>query len=325
MSQANSIQSTVKASMKRSKPSGVLGDSEPEKKRPAATASTPAHLEEEKMSSHTSMGSMEGCSNTLDSSTFWEPLYISPSDWVKIDRAEDQAKKQHSDSSLPIPTYKLSREETRLIDERTFLLTKSGSKFVSIGIDPTSFNEPMLRILHRVCTGGVSFNIRELEELLASQQQILDGIVDTAKMDDEDKYEILAKLISYDVLLLPNRTVKFRHTSKPQSSYDHVCMVDDTLKLFMCMGTQFLGKMLELRERRNKYPRLDLFTSDLACRVIQDSLDSLNDICARAVIKENYNDLFTTHELYSKFYYHIQKDVQRKVQHMRDYNNYNFY
>lgn len=221
--------------------------------------------------------------------------------------------------------HRIEQEGTRLLDERTFPLTRSGHKYVCICVDPTFFNERMLKINHRLYSSSVSFNTSEFEEFLTVLPRLLQSIKDVPEEDSEDKYEKIADLSSYDVIQLPHRVVKFRHTSLSSIFADSLCFAEDTIRVFEYMGLQFLTKLMELREIKFRYPQMEHFTNDIATKMGPvNNFQELSDTVVFEVIREYYNDNYFLYELYSKFYYTVHKEVQRKTKHMFDYNNYNF-
>lgn len=251
-----------------------------------------------------------------------------PSAWRRLDKPRRRAylEGDETDSKCKI-------EVGRLLDERTFWLTKSGSKFVSTGLDPLKNNEPTLQVRNRVHSKYISFRLPELEELLSSIPKILQSIEDIPYKADEnsdpfvsadDKYKIIAELRNYNVLLLPYRVVKFRHNVLSVSVFDNVCMCIDTLKVFARMGEHFICQLYELRRRSTQVPRMEYFASELATKVVRDNGGTVNDECAFYVIKESCNDNCIAHDLYIKYYHHLLKEVDRIVAHMQTYNNYDF-
>lgn len=211
----------------------------------------------------------------------------------------------------------------RLLGERTFLLTKSGSKFVSTGVDPLAYNEPILQVRNRLLSSYISFTLWEFEELLTSLPSIMESIEDVPYEDDEGEYKTIAELKNYNVLLLPFKVAKFRHNLLPFSSFNNACMSIETLKVLDRMGDHFLVQLYELKRCNTLFPRMDYFAAELATKVVRDNGGSVNEECSFYVIKNICNDNYNAHDLYTKFYHHIIREVGRIVHHMNTYNNYN--
>lgn len=251
----------------------------------------------------------------------------STSDWPEIPETEwseiPKLRRKQPTRDARMDT-RCKAEVGRLLGERTFLLTKSGSKFVSTGVDPLAFNEPMLHVRNRVVTGYISFSQEEFEQFLTCLPDILQSMEDVPHQEDETNYKTIAELKSYTVLLLPHKTAKFRHNSLESSSFDNVCMSAETLKVFVRMGDHFLNQLDELKRRRTLFPRIEYFASELATNVVRDNGGIVNDECAFYVIKEICNNSYNVYDLYAKYYYHILREVDRIVKHMHVYNNYNF-
>lgn len=249
------------------------------------------------------------------------------SDWPEMDNITDSEWREldppRGEQYRPSPAldHKCSLEKGRLLCERTFPLTKSGSKYVATGVDPTAYNEPLICIRQRVFSGYISFDTAEFEEFLSLLPQVLDAIIDVPAEDNEDMYKVIAELKSYHVLLLPHYVVKFQHASMSSN----ICLAADTLRVFTHIGVHLLTHLAELKEERRALPRMDLFTMDLAQRVVRDSEGTLNDNTAHQVIRDTYHDNYNAYELYYRYHHHVHREVARLVFHMQMYNNYDFF
>lgn len=225
----------------------------------------------------------------------------------------------------PEMDIKCKAEYGRLLEERTFLLTLSASKYIVTGLDPLGFNEPRLYIRHRVYSGYIGFDTKSFEDFLFCLPKLLDSIEDVPEEQDEDPYKVIMQLNSYDVLLLPHKVVKFRNNSYPTSAYHSMCLALDTLKVFTRMGNHFLKQLHELQGRKALFPMMEYFAADVATKVVRENGGVLSDDCAWAVIKDIYNDDFNAHDLYTRFYHHMRREITRIVDHMQTYNNDNYF
>lgn len=204
-------------------------------------------------------------------------------------------------------------ETLRLLDERRFPLTRSGSKYTSIGVDPIPFNEPVLRIRQRMTSGHISFDITEFEEFLAKLDEILNSIEDV----DSPSGKTIASLKTYDVILLPHRVIKFSNGSD-----SNLCLVVDTLRVFTYMGRLFLSQLYELKKRVRQFHQFEFFAVNLATATVRASEERLNEQIVFKVISELYSNSFSIYEMYSKFYYHVHREVAKIVSHMQERNTF---
>lgn len=257
----------------------------------------------------------------------------STSDWPEMDSISDsewsELHKLCRKSPIKDPKIdtKSKAEVGRLLGERTFLLAPDGSKYIAIGINPIPFNEPELQIRHRVLSDYISFSQSELGQFIDCLPQLLKSIEeeeDVTHEENEEQYEIIVKLESYDVMLLPHRTVKFRPISMPSCSFDNMCLAFDALKVFTRMGDHFLSQLHELKRRKTLFPSIDYFARELADRLVRFNSGGWSDSYAYDMIQQQYNNNFAAYDLYTRYYNHIQKEVSRMVCHMQTYNDYNF-
>lgn len=249
-----------------------------------------------------------------------EMEHITDAEWMELHKLRKKPAPRDAKTDI-----RCKAEIGRLLGVRTFMLTKSGSKFVCTGVDPLGFNEPTLQVRNRVVSGYISFSQPEFEEFLTCLPNILELIQDVEREEDEDNYKIIATLQSYNVTLLPYRVAKFQHTSLPSCPFDDVCMSIDTLKVFTRIGTHLLDQLHELKRTKTMYPRMDFFAADLALKVVRDNGGTLSDECVYQFITDNYNRCtYTAHELFINYHHHLVREVNRIVTHMNTYNDYSF-
>lgn len=224
-------------------------------------------------------------------------------------------------SSGPQGSSRTRAEQTRLLDEKTLLLTKSGSKLVTVGVDPLAYNEPTVRMLNQKTRTGASFTKYEFEQLITALPRILSQIEDTEVVDGVHK--IIGELKSHDALLLPNRVVKFRNVSSAED--ESVYLAEESLRTLLRLSSHLLTVLREMKESESFFPKLNQFAASLACTVFERKIDVLTDDIVYAEIAEKYNNDLLMVELYTKYYYSVHEEMWRLHDHMLNFNNYNFY
>ncbi|RZC37555.1 hypothetical protein BDFB_009488 [Asbolus verrucosus] len=95
----------------------------------------------------------------------------------------------------------LQNEEYRLLDEIIYPLTKSGSKFLSVGVLPLKDFTPVLRICNPQLTAAVLFELADFEEFLVK----LNKLVMIVKNVTKDC--LLDELKNYNILLSPHQVL----------------------------------------------------------------------------------------------------------------------
>ncbi|EFA13695.1 hypothetical protein TcasGA2_TC011577 [Tribolium castaneum] len=77
---------------------------------------------------------------------------------VEAAEAYEQAEAKKEEARVALEKFKLSRalenEKYRLLDESIFPLTKSGSKFVTIGVSPLNKYVPTIKIHNKELTAA---------------------------------------------------------------------------------------------------------------------------------------------------------------------------
>lgn len=266
---------------------------------------------------HTETKQMNKMSEPVTTTTSWStPAHSDTVSRPVTEQLEEEEVEYSNYTPDPILVRKCGMEKGRLLCERTFPLTRCGSKYVAIGVDPVRYNEPTLCI-RGTNNRGVIFYIPEFEEILSKLPQILEAITEVMR---EGQYKVLAESTSHQVMLLPHKVVKFQHVSVLSS----ICLAEETLRVFVHLGGHFLALLVELREKWRVIPRMDLFAAAMAERVVKDSEGALNDECAHRVIRDTFMNSYNAYELYYKFYHHVHYEAARIVWHIKTFNNFNY-
>lgn len=115
----------------------------------------------------------------MDSAISPEPAYtyedaITPDDWY--DKAVNQTLVDVAVRVEKNEADKLERQITnerhRLIHETVYPITKSGSKFLSVGVNPFEDYAPTLKIYNPEQTAAICFSIETFEEFLNKLEKI---------------------------------------------------------------------------------------------------------------------------------------------------------
>lgn len=202
----------------------------------------------------------------------------------------------------------LKREKGRLNDCKEFPLTNSGSKMLSVGINPLAENEPTVKIVNSNGTSYIRFNIEEFAELIEKLPTIIDEIKAIHQTRDGSNEELVMILTSYNVFLKPNNMAQFR----PLCYGDTMYLAKDTLKrlLFISSHIHDILDTLNTAKNHDSYAAFD--------DIVQHIIEMLNE-CSHLSFDDVITDVIhqmsdpTLYELYSKFYVTIKHRVTETV------------
>lgn len=215
-------------------------------------------------------------------------------------------------------------EINNLLDQKVYPITKSGYKYVSIGVDPKLMNTPVLKIVQRNYNTSVTFNVNEFKQFLKNIDFLMEKLSDknayknqstnydkekgSGHIEEENEDEVLLDVASYTVVLYRGNMIQFKENSNSPYS---MTITKDTLQMIKYLSETFLYALTELdcKVRKIGYPIYDFLIDNVAS--IQNDSMTFDEAILEA-IHVYYKDASVFFELYTKFYYTIKIDVLRK-------------
>ncbi|RZC41519.1 hypothetical protein BDFB_006524 [Asbolus verrucosus] len=234
---------------------------------------------------------------------FDENVALNPSQWNKIEkemvRAAEEAQIEEEMKCLRA----LQNEEYRLLDEIIYPLTKSGSKFVAVGVLPLKEFTPVLRISNPQLTAAILFELPDFKEFLAKDTPV-------------------GELKNYHILVSPYQVVQFR-PKNITDVYKPLYLVLDTVRTVLDLGEHLLN-LMETRRIKNKcYPNYERFILNVALHIMEHGSNRDMEKLWFNMIRDHHESDQTLYELCLKLPLTMKKKVDAKISYFMEHNDFN--
>lgn len=251
-------------------------------------------------------------------SSYGSSSHASPTPKERMDRLQARHDACNVDSRIHAKHMGQATENLRLINESSFPLNHSGSKYVTVGVDPFTGYTPLIQVMQLNSTKVVCFDIADYEHFLLAVGRLLDNLENSEENHHQGSDVLMDQLRNYNVYLTYRGTIKFSYVHGGDNHISDMCMMKETLKMFTHIGNHILEIARQLNTKQ--YPDYGYFVTDLACAFTESCSEP--DKIIFDVIKskyENNNDLI---ELYCKFMRTIKEEIIVKSDYLNEYNRY---
>ena len=151
---------------------------------------------------------------------------------------------------------KIINQRYKLVDDIVFPLTKSGSKFISVGIKPFPDYEPVVKIFNAQNTSAVVFNQGEFSEFLKKMTEFVPLVRDI-------EFDVfLCELQKYKTFISKKKVINFQ--AKFRDVYQPMYLSVETLQTILNTSSLFLTLLRERTCKENFYVNYEMFVNNLS-------------------------------------------------------------
>nr|XP_015840323.1 PREDICTED: uncharacterized protein LOC100141879 isoform X2 [Tribolium castaneum] len=226
---------------------------------------------------------------------------ITPDEWS--DSSLEQSLIQLVDKVEKDEREKLERmianEKHRLIHETVYPITRSGSKFVSIGVKPLEDYRPVLKIHNPELTSAAIFSMDTFTEFVQDMRKVLEC----------GSESVLEGQIFAVLPTLP-------------SVYKSLFLSVETIRVLTKMGDHLLNVLQGRKIQYKSYPCYSGFINNVDLEMLSKNPSNFNETLFD-VIKDRYDDNGVLYEIILKMPVNVKTDVNARVAYYRHHNDYN--
>nr|XP_015839932.1 PREDICTED: uncharacterized protein LOC107398893 isoform X1 [Tribolium castaneum] len=182
-----------------------------------------------------------------------QPVYtkgdsITPDDWY--DKAINQTLVDVAEKVEKNETERMERQMTneryRLVHETVYPITKSGSKFLSVGVKPLADYALTLKIYNPEYTAGICFTVETFEDFLNQMEKKRNEMISIPEG------QILCMLSDYVVVMCKRQILQFLPCST--TVYKSLFLSCDTVNIVLNMGEHLMSLLHSRRLQCKFYP-----------------------------------------------------------------------
>ncbi|KAJ3654290.1 hypothetical protein Zmor_013486 [Zophobas morio] len=215
---------------------------------------------------------------------------------------------------------KIRNEKYRLLNERVFPLTKSGSKFVSIGVQPLRDYEVVIKLHNPQLTSAAWFVKDEFGELVKKLREYM-PLVRNVGCD-----MFLCDIGKYSVYVCKNRVIKFEPVN--EDVYEPLHLSVDTVQTFLSLSEFFSSLLEQFSIQRRVFPKYDAFIDSTVFEIMGDDNNNVRDDrtfeqTALHIINSFQNNQIL-YEIYLKMPCTFKHHVQSRIAYCKEHNTYNY-
>ncbi|XP_068913500.1 uncharacterized protein [Tenebrio molitor] len=266
-------------------------------------------------------------SQTSDSNSSTTPAdETSPPLHTHINVCTDDAEWSKLEQAMEAPAEALEKaqelrhlinEKFRLLDEAILPLTKSGSKFVSVGIQPFRDYEPVIKMYNPTLTAAVTLDRREFDEFVEKMAH-----TETKTRDPEST---LFRTNRYEVIVKKNDILQFKPLFN--DVYQPLFLKYDTIMSLIKMKEFFVDMLVQRGLKQKELPHYDQLVTSVALHLLEsdDGWDTDKKIenGVFSVIRETYKNEPAFWEMCLKTPTTLKVHIKRRCNYFAEYNIYN--
>ncbi|KAJ3651485.1 hypothetical protein Zmor_017523 [Zophobas morio] len=235
---------------------------------------------------------------------------ITVDEWNNVEQSIDAAAKALEKEKL---RRKVTNEKYRLVDETILPLTRSGSKFISIGMQPFKDYEPVIKMYNPSLTAAAVFNHQEFIEFLEKLEVTED------KIRDIPKDVMLFETRKHDVILKKGMVLQFKSTSE-EDVYQSLFLQHATIGTLLALKKYFLGHLRQRAFKQKLLPDYDQFVTNVALHLMEhgnSDSDKGVDKAILTIIQDTYEHDPMLYDMWMKTPYTIKSHIEKKLSHFR--------
>lgn len=197
-------------------------------------------------------------------------------------------------------------EKVRLVDQDTYNLNNSGTKYVSIGLDPLSDFECVLRICRAAHTEFISLNMHQFEEFVVKLPMLINELE-----NDSGNDIILDTVGPYSLYSSINNVLVFKQGNIPKIFLALSSL--RTFQLFTELYRQTMDNKINDVNIVTEFCTIDYFSNFILNELYCDRFLKFNIETCTDLIRRKYNNSPHMYELLVKYYHHIENIVSNSI------------
>nr|XP_015840003.1 PREDICTED: uncharacterized protein LOC103314788 [Tribolium castaneum] len=231
-----------------------------------------------------------------DSPSSSSELLIELPEDVELEKAMSKFADEMDENMKAEELSKIKNEKYRLLDETVIPITKSGSKFSSVGVKPFEDYLPVIKISNPQLTAATSFIKSEFEEFVKKMRDYAYVITDV------DKEIPMCELKNYRVVLCKNKSLgfipKFEDVYKP--SYLSV----ETVQNVISVSDLFFNLLDQRIIKQSYYNNYEHFIDTVALDILQNGGGEEKEFenTVKRLIVERFESSSVLYEIFFKFF-----------------------